>query len=244
VPGVHGGFILDRSIDMSDSGKRVLNRLYLHVSAVETLSGVSAQLVAEAIRHSGRTPNSDFNVVRIREDTEEVALLNYPGFFEDAFPGLTHSWRVHVPSGLVSFRDYSRSLNPPILHRKELLLASSHPGRPAFEARTRFAESLGLFDDPVRIGFRRQWEELVASKGYSIVEGEFTPVSNADLAAPEPLDFSSAAIESWNREGRSSITVADGAMTSPASCPSAIPAPAGTLIFAQIPLSYDQRSSI
>jgi DNA phosphorothioation-associated putative methyltransferase len=193
VPGVHGGFILDRSIDMSDSGKRVLNRLYLHVSAVETLSGVSAQLVAEAIRHSGRTPNSDFNVVRIREDTEEVALLNYPGFFEDAFPGLTHSWRVHVPSGLVSFRDYSRSLNPPILHRKELLLASSHPGRPAFEARTRFAESLGLFDDPVRIGFRRQWEELVASKGYSIVEGEFTPVSNADLAAPEPLDFSSAA---------------------------------------------------
>jgi DNA phosphorothioation-associated putative methyltransferase len=178
---------------MFNFGKRVVDRLYLHVSAVETLDGAADLLVAEAIRQTGRTPNSDFNVVRIREDTDEVALLQYPRFFEEAFPALIHSWRVHVPSGLVSFRDYSRSFNPPILHRKELLLLSSHPERPVFEARTRFAESIGLFDDPVRIGFRRQWEELVASKGYLIVDGEFTPASNADLAGEAPLDFGTAA---------------------------------------------------
>jgi DNA phosphorothioation-associated putative methyltransferase len=178
---------------MSKFGKNVLDRLYIHISGVETLGDIAAQLVSEAIRRSNRRPNSDFNVLRISEDTEEVALLQYPLFFEDAFPALTHSWRVHVPSGHVSFRDYSRSLNPPILHRKELLLPTSHPDRPEFEARTRFAESIGLFDDPVRIGFRRQWEELVASKGYSILDGEFVALSNADLADAESLEFSSPA---------------------------------------------------
>jgi DNA phosphorothioation-associated putative methyltransferase len=183
----------DRLIVMSNFGKKILDRLYLHLSAVETLEGTAAQRVAEAIRRSGRTPDSDFNVVRIREDTEEVALLQYPLFFEESFPALRHSWRVHVPSGLVSFRDYSRSLNPPILHRKELLLPPSHPRRPEFEARTRFAESIGLFDNPVSIGFRRQWEQLVASKGYSIIGGEFTAVSNADLEDTDSVEFGGAA---------------------------------------------------
>jgi DNA phosphorothioation-associated putative methyltransferase len=177
---------------MSSVGKKVLDRLYLHLSAIDVLNETSAALVSEAIRLSLRSPNIDFNVVRVSEDKQEVALLNYALFFEDPFPALRHSWRVHVPSELVSFRDYTRSLNPPILHRKELLLPASHSDRPAFEARSHFAESIGLFEDPVRIGFRRQWEELVASKGYSIVDGQFTAISNADLSDEEPVDSCSA----------------------------------------------------
>jgi DNA phosphorothioation-associated putative methyltransferase len=173
---------------MSNVGKKVLDRLYLHLSATDALSDTAATLLSEAIRLSKKSANTDFNVVRISEDKQEVALLNYPLFLEEAFPALTHSWRVHIPSGLVSYRDYTRSLNPPILHRKELLLASSHPDRAAFESRTHFAESIGLFDDPVRIGFRRQWEELVASKGYSIVDGQFTAISNAGITGEEPQE--------------------------------------------------------
>jgi DNA phosphorothioation-associated putative methyltransferase len=177
---------------MSSVGKTILDRLYLHLSAIGALSDTSAALVSEAIRLSKISPNIDFNVVRVSEVKQEVALLNYALFFEDPFPALRHSWRVHVPSELVSFRDYTRSLNPPILHRKELLLSASHSDRPAFEARTHFAESIGLFEDPVRIGFRRQWEELVASKGYSIVDGQFAAIANADLSSEEPVDSGSA----------------------------------------------------
>ena len=79
----------------------------------------------------------------------------------------------------VRFRDYSSSLNPPILHRKELMLPASHPEQLRLQQITRLAESIGLFDDPVRIGFRNQWNELVASKGYMVVEQELVPVGNA-----------------------------------------------------------------
>ena len=170
---------------MAEFGKRVADRLYTHVSNLDNLDAVGASLVSEALRLSNRRPSADFNVVRISEDKQEVALLNYQRFFEDAFPSLTHSWRIHVPSGLVSFRDYTRSLNPPILHRKELLLVPSHPDRPALEALTRCGESIGLFDDPVRIGFRKQWEELIVSKGYCFVDGQFAPTANDGLSADE-----------------------------------------------------------
>jgi len=63
-----------------------------------------------------------------------------------------------------------------------LLIPDSHPGRQEFLELTRFAESIGLFDDPVRIGFQRQWEELVTSKGYSISGGTFVPIANAGLS--------------------------------------------------------------
>jgi hypothetical protein len=85
------------------------------------------------------------------------------------------------------------ALNPPVLHRKELLLPHVHPDGPAFVSLTTLAESIGLFDDPVRIGFRRQWEELVASKGYSIIDGHLAPVSNAGQSVEDADEGASTA---------------------------------------------------
>jgi hypothetical protein len=39
---------------------------------------------------------------------------------------------------------------------------------------------LGLFDDTSTIGFRLNWERLIASKGYRLVEDEFVPLGNDD----------------------------------------------------------------
>ena len=41
----------------------------------------------------------------------------------------------------------------------------------------RLAEAVGLFDDPVRIGFRTQWEAAIAAKGYCVAEGQLVPAS-------------------------------------------------------------------
>jgi DNA phosphorothioation-associated putative methyltransferase len=166
-------------------GKCIANRIYVHTSLFPELSHELRAAVENAIEVSKLTAEEHFNVARIDLIREEVGLLSYPEFLSEPFPALATSWRVHLPSKSTTYRDYRNSLNPPILHRKELLLPATHPERPEFEARTQFAESIGLFNDPVRIGFRKQWEELVASKGYCVVDGQFAPVANDGLSPEE-----------------------------------------------------------
>ncbi|MEI6872666.1 MAG: DNA phosphorothioation-associated putative methyltransferase, partial [Verrucomicrobiota bacterium] len=167
---------------MSTSGKRVYNKLYIHVSAVNTLDGTNASLLSEAAGLAKLSIDSDFNVARLSEDHHDVALLDYPRFLEDAFPALARSWRVHMPSGHVGFRDYRQSLNPPILHRKELLLPNDHPGHTHFAGVTRLAESIGLFDDTRSIGFLVPWATLVSNKGYRIEGAELLPIGNSEAS--------------------------------------------------------------
>ncbi|MBK4717535.1 DNA phosphorothioation-associated putative methyltransferase [Azospirillum sp. YIM DDC1] len=156
-------------------GKAVGARLYLHVSALRDAMPEDAARVRAAAALSGAT---DFNVVRIERLGDGVALLEYPGFFEEACPSLRRSWRVEPSTNRVSFRDYSDSLNPPVLHRKELLLPDGHPEAGRYAALTAALESLGLFDDPVRIGFRSQWSRLLREAGYRIVGHDLVPIGN------------------------------------------------------------------
>ena len=69
---------------------------------------------------------------------------------------------------MFTLRDYTRQPNPPILHRKELLLPLDDPRRDEFAHLTEVLEADGLFQDSRRIGYRRQWEALLAEKGWSI----------------------------------------------------------------------------
>jgi len=75
---------------------------------------------------------------------------------------------VHLDRGAFTLRDYTRQSNPPILHRKELLLPLDDPRREGFVRLTEVLEADGLFQDTRRIGYRRQWEALLAEKGWSI----------------------------------------------------------------------------
>jgi hypothetical protein len=98
---------------------------------------------------------------------------------------------VDPEAGTATLRTYADSLNPPILHRKELLLAADHPRRAEFAALTEACESIGLFDEPTRIGHRRQWLDLVREKGYRIEGHALVPLGNAEAdgeAGDEPQD--------------------------------------------------------
>ena len=186
----------NRHGSMTARGKLVAGKLYVHASSVDGLSEHGKALLAEAQQVTGRAAGIDFNVIRVRADQDEVALLKYSRFLEDAFPTLAQSWRVHVPSKLVSFRDYSQSLNPPVLHRKELLLSADHPDRPRFAALTTHAESIGLFDDTRRIGFLISWNDLIRRKGYRVHGHQLLPIGNVEseadqVAAADVLELSS-----------------------------------------------------
>lgn len=171
---------------MREPGKTVVDEFYIHLSAVEHIQNASARLaIARAV--AGLPPQGEAapNVGKYNLRTGRVSLLAYPDFFDAPFPELVAAW-IFAPGSdqPTSFRRYDDSLNPPILHRKELLLPSSHPWYAHWTALTATAEGLGLFDDVATIGFRLNWQRLIASKGYQLIGDAFVPLAN-DLAAGE-----------------------------------------------------------
>lgn len=163
---------------LSTVGKQIAGRIYVHRLA---LAGLSDPLAEMAVVLLAACPEAEAraNVLKLDEAAQTVSVLNYPDFFSVAFPELREAWRIDLSDGRVSYRNYADSLNPPILHRKELLLPPDHPDRPRFAALTTQAESLGLFVESRSIGFREAWAARIAAAGYRIDDHELLPLGNA-----------------------------------------------------------------
>jgi DNA phosphorothioation-associated putative methyltransferase len=166
---------------MRSIGKQVGDDMYIHVSALDGLadhdqrSHIRAAIAALPPEADGRV-----NVAKINLRTARVSLLEYPGFDNDAFPTLANSWSMrNGPGGTLVLRSYADSLNPPVLHRKELLVGVAHPAHARWAKITQAAESLGLFEQPATIGFQLNWQRAIAAKGYAFVGDEFLPLGNA-----------------------------------------------------------------
>lgn len=180
---------MDEKLPMFKVGKRVVDDLYIHISAVGLLElAEQRHTIEQALRRLPPLERGAPNVAKLNLSNGRLSLLSYPDFDTSPFPELQASWVFDAGTDVPSrFRSYAASLNPPILHRKELLVASDHPDRNKWSALTRSAEGIGLFDDTRTIGFRTNWDRLVASKGYTVVGHELHPLANAvdDGADPD-----------------------------------------------------------
>lgn len=159
-------------------GKRLGEHLYLHVSAVPSLEVPWQTRITQAAEIAGLSPEVHFHVVKLHQDGEQLSLLDYSSFFDEPFPALTRSWKISLARKSIVFRTYEESRNPPILHRKELLIPADDPRRQAFASITESAEAIGLFADTNRIGFREHWHRLIAERGYELIGTEFVPIAN------------------------------------------------------------------
>jgi DNA phosphorothioation-associated putative methyltransferase len=144
-------------------GKRVGGSLYIHSSALNEATGAVVR------RAAALADGFEWNVAKVSRGS--VSLLLYEDFDDVGFPALLASLKVNLTTGRISAVDYRRRANPPILHRKEMLLPPDDSRRPKFAALTRSAEEHGLFAEPTKIGTRRQWFDLLASEGLR-VEGQ------------------------------------------------------------------------
>jgi len=164
-------------------GKKVNEDLYVHLSALDDLEEAAHRLrIEQAIRalpsaESGLHPC----VAKLNVRTNRLSLLAYVDFDEDPFPKLAVSWVfAQGEQAAPTYRSYLDSLNPPILHRKELLVPPTYPERGVWERITATAEALGLYDDTTTIGFKLNWERLIAAKGYRLAGEEFVPLANSE----------------------------------------------------------------
>lgn len=183
---------------MATIGKRVVDDLYVHLSALGELDdGQLRSRIEAAVALLGTESRSSPNVAKVHLRTGRLSLLSYAEFDEDPFPQLVASWTfTSNPAAQPTLRTYGDSLNPPILHRKELLVSADHPAREQWANLTATAEALGLFDDTTTIGFRQNWTRLIESKGYRIDGATFVPIGNAiDCSQVETALIGSAPIQ-------------------------------------------------
>ena len=156
----------------SPVGKVTASAIYLHESALDSLPPLLRLYEGCARRYIGRIEEA--NLVKLHTTEPMLSYLSYPAFETDPHPALEHSLTVHLQTFRVRERDYRRSRNPPILHRKETFISLDHPQHAKFARLTRLEEAKGLFDDTARIGTRDGWiqqlrEKQVTLRGHCVV---------------------------------------------------------------------------
>lgn len=161
-------------------GKKVLNNVYWHINLTPVQPEEVQQHIAEAETVAQVQTGIDYNVVKYDINGQALSLLWYPDFFNLPFPTLEKSYRIDLNTKRAEKRCYETSLNPPILHRKELLLNEDHPRISEYREITAIAELLGLFENPVAIGFKQNWENLITEKGFQLVDYQFIPIGNLE----------------------------------------------------------------
>lgn len=158
-------------------GKQVGIHTYWHYSLTVSQPAAVQHLVAEAEQIAGLVAGQDFNIIKFAQAENSVSLLHYPRFFDDPFPALSRSWSVDLVTKTVKRRSYAESLNPPILHRKELFLPPDHSRIPEYRALTESAEQLGLFENSRTIGFQQTWNTLIKNCGYTLSGHQLIPLA-------------------------------------------------------------------
>jgi DNA phosphorothioation-associated putative methyltransferase len=147
----------------SNVGKQTPSALYVHRSALGYLPPVlrvyegCGRVLAGTVEHA--------NLVKLSVIEPQVSYLTYPDFDRDPHPTLRSAVTVNLRRLSVDWRDYSRSDNPPLLHRKEEFVGADHPKRALYERLTRAEMKAGLYEHPERIGTLRGWLAELRSAG-------------------------------------------------------------------------------
>lgn len=155
--------LVDEECISSPVGKLTPNALYVHASALQSLSSLLRVYEGCARAYIGSVEGA--NVIKLHRRTPQVSYLAYPEFDRDPHPALYGSLVVPLKTFHVQYREYAGSKNPPILHRKEEFVGSDYPLRMKFAELTKREERSGLYEDTTSIGTRLGWEAVLAGKG-------------------------------------------------------------------------------
>ena len=139
-------------------GKHIGLFSYYHEALIDIVPGLGDDLAA--LRHRLRLREAPFNVVKL-DARQRISFLRYEPF-EVNFPALLAAESCDLGRGTIRLTKFAGRPNPPILHRKELLLPAQHPLVPTAEDLTRRLQRWGAFRDTTTIGTRLGWQRRLA----------------------------------------------------------------------------------
>ena len=154
---------LNAACQAAPFGKLTPEALYVHAGAIARLPPLLRVYIGAAETLTGNV--DDATLIKLHRHKPQVSFLLYPTFDRDPHPALHGSFVARLPELRTTYRDFTKSENPPILHRKETLVPTDYPGRSKFARLTTQEERAGLLDKP-NIGRRAQWEQLLHDNGY------------------------------------------------------------------------------
>jgi len=148
-----------------DIGKKLPDSIYIHESAFSSLPEKLAALTLNTLDQH-KIKDKNWNILKFYKKDFKIAFLNYPTFEDDSYPALHMSQITDLEKQTIRKSDYSKSDNPPILHRKETFVNKDYPLSSLFKEITAEGEAIGLYEKTSRIGFKKNWEKLIKEKGY------------------------------------------------------------------------------
>jgi DNA phosphorothioation-associated putative methyltransferase len=158
--------LIDLAACSSAVGKLTPTALYVHRSALPHLPRLLRLYEGCARVLAGTVDGA--NIIKLSVAEPQVSYLAYPGFERDAHPALSAAVTVNLGKLTVTLRDYSRSENPPVIHRKEEFVVADHPRRPLWEKLTRTEIRAGLYGHPERIGTLQGWQDTLTAAGVTV----------------------------------------------------------------------------
>lgn len=157
-------------------GKQLPDAVYFHRDALASIPVVLQKFIP-AVAKAVSLPDDEWNLVKLFKNEFRLSLLYYPSFYEDSYPALEQSLNVDLSKLSHKVTCYRSSENPPILHRKETMLAPDSEYIELFREITQEGERAGLYENTRTIGFKRSWLNLIAKKGYQLIEGRLHQAS-------------------------------------------------------------------
>ena len=154
---------VNKASQKAPCGKLTQDALYVHNSALEYLPAILRVYEGCASAYIGSVEGA--NIIKLNRRKPKISYLSYPDFERAPHPELFGSLTVSLRTLGVRYWDYSDSDNPPILHRKEEFVSEDHPSRHKFDQLTKQEERWGLYEDPLSIGTKQQWQSVLNEKG-------------------------------------------------------------------------------
>ena len=179
-------------------GKSTPQAIYIHRTAL-----VDNQLTSflSRIQSALKQESHDWNIAKFWKKDFKFSLLSYPDFDEESYPELACSLFVDLDKKHHRLNDYKKSDNPPVLHRKELMVTKSHPYFDEFSLITQEGVQAGLYENTRVIGFKLGWISTINSAGYELVDGRLFRASAVIGTDDKKIDRHKTAIV---RQGLSS----------------------------------------
>lgn len=172
-------------------GKLLPEALYVHVVVLHALDPLLQQYESSARTAASQAEGA--TLVKFSTSKPKISYLFYPDFDTDPHPALQASLQVDLETLEVTYRDYSSSENPFILHRKETFVTPDYPLYEQFAELTRAQEALGLLNHTSAIGTRAGWEKRLQAFGVKIQGHRLIS------SAPEKVALNSVMLSSSNR---------------------------------------------
>jgi DNA phosphorothioation-associated putative methyltransferase len=148
-------------------GKQLPQAVYIHQTAISLLPENLRELV-HCVTKTLKIKTNQWHLLKLYKRDFKLTLLSYPTFFDEPYPPLHRSFTIDLTKVTVRKANYSKSENPPILHRRETFVAPNHPQKVFFNSFTKEGEAIGLYDNTRVIGFKQSWERLIKRKGYCL----------------------------------------------------------------------------